>query len=128
MNQGEAEYWVATDGNVKGPYSFEVLVLMWERNELKTTDQICQQGTESWTEVSKVVHALTAGAKAQAASQTAPDSYKLVCKLTALLPIIGIIAGIVWALDRKHSTYGLYLLGFSLVVTAVYWVFLAVMF
>jgi len=81
MSDDIKKYWIAADGNVKGPYPFDVLVIMWERSEIKITDQICQQGTETWIEVSSLVNALTKAAKAKSRIQTAPDSQSKNAKL-----------------------------------------------
>ena len=85
----EAQYWLERDGNVRGPYSFEILTMMWARKELRLIDRLRKEGTENWIEVTSVVKSLDQAAQAQSDKPQNPPSFGLIIFLSALLPIIG---------------------------------------
>ena len=64
VTASEAQYWLARDGAVDGPYSFDILVAMWERKELRLTDQICTERGENWI-VARVMNSLERAANAR---------------------------------------------------------------
>ena len=65
-------YWLAKGQNVTGPYSFDIILLMWERNEINITDHICKNGTETWTEVSRLISLLENATSSKTKPQSDP--------------------------------------------------------
>jgi DNA-directed RNA polymerase subunit RPC12/RpoP len=116
----EAQYWLERDGNVRGPYSFEILAMMWTRKELRLTDRLCKEGTESWIEVTRVVKSLDQGAYAQSDKSRNPPSFGFIIFLSALLPIIGLIMGVAWLSQPRFRGAGGALLAISLVFMLIW--------
>lgn len=111
----EAQYWLERDGNVRGPYSFEILTMMWARKELRLTDRLRKDGTESWTEVTRLVKSLDQAAHSQSDKPRNPPSFGVIIFLSALLPIIGLIMGAVWLSEPRFRSAGGALLAISVV-------------
>jgi hypothetical protein len=112
----EAQYWLELDGDVRGPYSSEILTMMWARKELRLTDRLRKDGTESWIEVTRVVKSLDQAAHAQSDEARNPRSFGFIIFLTALFPIIGLIMGVVWLSQPRFRRAG----GALLAITAVF--------
>jgi len=111
----EAHYLIERDGDVRGPYSFEILTMMWTRKELRLTDRLRKDGTESWVEVTRMVKSLDQAAHAQSDEARNPPSFGSIIFLTALLPIMGLIMGVVWLSQPRYRSAGGALLAISVV-------------
>ena len=72
----EAQYWLERDGDVRGPYSFEILTMMWARKELRLIDRIRKDGTENWVEVALVMKSLDQAAHARSDGARTPQDWK----------------------------------------------------
>ena len=71
----EAQYWLERDGDVRGPYSFEILTMMWARKELRLIDRLRKDGTENWIEVTHLVKSLDRAADLQSDKPRNPRSF-----------------------------------------------------
>jgi hypothetical protein len=120
----EAQYWLEHDGDVRGPYSFEILTMMWARKELRLTDRLRKDGTENWTEVTRVMTSLDQAADAQNDKPRNPPSFGFIIFFTALLPIIGLIMGLVWLSQPRCRSAGETLLVISVVFMIIWAVIL----
>jgi hypothetical protein len=120
----EGQYWLERDGDVRGPYSFEILTMMWARKELRLLDRIREEGTESWIEVTRVVRSLEQAAHAQSDEAKSPPPFGLIVFLTALLPIIGLIVGVVWLLQPRYRSAGVALLAIFVMFTLIWYAIL----
>jgi len=116
----EAQYWLEREGSVRGPYSFEILAIMWARKELRLTDHLRKDGTESWIEVTRVVKSLDKAAHAQSDKSRNPPSFGFVIFLSALLPIIGLIMGGVWLSQPRFRSAGGALLAISVIFMLIW--------
>ena len=116
----EPQYWLERGGEVRGPYTFDILVAMWERRELRLTDRLRTEGTEKWTEVSRLMKSLDQAARSQSDRPRNPPSFGAVIVLSALLPIIGLLMGVVWVSQPRFRSAGGALLAIS-VVFAIIW-------
>lgn len=69
----EAQYWLERNGEVRGPYDFEILVTMWQRNELHLTDRLCKNGHEHWIEVAAVMKSFDRAAHSSPSVRSNPN-------------------------------------------------------
>jgi len=102
----ELQYWLERDGEVRGPYAFEILAAMWDRKELRLTDRLCEQGTEKWIEVASLMKLLEQAAEYLPEKHQNPPGFGFVMLLSGLLPIIGVVIGIVWLSQPKFRSAG----------------------
>ena len=106
----EETYWLAKGKDVSGPYTFDILVLMWDRKEITITDHICLNGKEAWIEVSRVVKSLETAKNSKNHFQTSesdPDAFFGILIVTIFLPIVGIVVGIIWIAGGKYQSSGI---------------------
>ncbi|HWM24745.1 MAG TPA: hypothetical protein VNP98_07970 [Chthoniobacterales bacterium] len=54
----ESQYWLERDGDIRGPYVFDIILTMWTRKELRLTDRIRANGNENWIEISRLTASL----------------------------------------------------------------------
>lgn len=116
----QTQYWLEREGNVRGPYSFEILILMWSRKELRLTDRLCKHGAETWTEVARIAKSLERAERSQRRKSDNPASFDVVFILTILLPIVGLIAGIVWLTNPRYRGSGGAILTIAVVLMVLY--------
>ena len=74
----------------------------------------------SWIEVTRAVKSLDRAAHAQSDKPRNPPSFGFVIFLTALLPIIGLIMGVVWLGQPRFRSAGGALLAISLVFMLIW--------
>jgi len=120
----ELRYWLGREGNVRAPYTFEILLVMWARKELRLTDRLCVQSTESWTEVANVMKSLEEAAHSQSEQSRNPPGLPGIMLLSALLPIIGLIMGIVWLSQPRFRSAGGQVLFIAIVFGFIWFLFL----
>jgi TM2 domain-containing membrane protein YozV len=89
----EPQYWHEREGEVRGPYSFEILVVMWGRGELRITDRLCKHGQEQWLEVSRIMKSLERAAQSQAPSDRSRGVYIILGLFLGVLGIHNFYAG-----------------------------------
>src|SRR5437667_12219191 len=92
----EQQYWLERGGEVRGPYTFAILVTMWDRKELRLADRLRTEGTQNWIEVSRLMKSLDQAARSESDQPRNPPSFGAVIVLSALLPVIGLLMGVVW--------------------------------
>jgi len=109
----EPQYWLERDGDIRGPYPFEIIAAMWQRKELRLTDRLCKHGTENWTEVARLMKSLDQAAHSQSDQSRNPPSFGSVIFLSALLPIVGLIMSIVWLSQPRFRSAGAAILAIS---------------
>jgi len=51
-------YWLNTDEGPKGPYATEQLSGMWERGDVVASQLLCEDGSDEWFPVTKLVESL----------------------------------------------------------------------
>jgi len=85
----EQNYSLEQNGAVRGSYTFEQIVTMWQRKELSLKDRVRKEGTEQWTEIEKLVHVLD---KADHSAQ--PQSHGCLTMWLSLM-ILGSVIGMV---------------------------------
>jgi GYF domain 2 len=73
----EQQYWLERGGEVRGPYTFEALVTMWDRKELRLTDRLRTEGTQNWLEVSRLMKSLDQAARSQSDQARNPPSFEM---------------------------------------------------
>lgn len=122
QHNDQTQYWLEREGNVRGPYSFSILILMWSRKELRLTDRLCKHGTETWTEVARIAESFERAERSHPEGQGAnPPSFGLVFVLTILFPIVGIVAGIIWLTKPQYRGAGGAILAIAVVVAGLYY-------
>jgi len=98
---GDAQFMLERDGDIRGPYPFKMLVMMWNRKELRLTDRIAVQGRDTWKEVSQMVDSLEKADKATHSQDNWDSTIRLFQGIFFLLAGIGIY---VW-IDIEHKRH-----------------------
>jgi hypothetical protein len=124
INPVAVRYWLDQGSGARGPYQFEQIVMMWSRKELRLTDRIRKDGTDSWVDVANLTSSLEKAATGES-SKAGPSNFAFILSLSALLPIIGLIMGIFWLCDSRYRSHGLSALMVFIIFQA-FWLFIAV--
>ena len=85
----EPKYSLEQNGAVRGSYTFEQIVTMWQVKELSLKDRICKEETEQWMEIEKLVPVLE-----KADHLSVPQSHGCLTMWLSLM-ILGSVIGMI---------------------------------
>ena len=109
-------------GQQHGPYMPQQIQTMWGAGTLTADTSVFPAGYPDWMPISDFLTRLQPrNAPSEDNSQTKnPDSFAVIVVLTVLLPIVGLVAGIIWLCDPKQRSAGGSILAIALILMLIY--------
>lgn len=126
------EYFLYLNNEQSGPFTIAQLQHMWRVGQITAKTLYWQQGFDEWIPLSTIADSLEpprqtrsisyadlSWARSSSASDN-PPSFGVVVLCTVFLPIVGLVAGIIWLCEPRHRGSGGAILAISFVLMFIY--------